>query len=421
MSNMQIQKTVSQSAVLRNMTDEQVAEVSDGQFTTSKDLIAFMQNPNTEIRAKQEQLLKVRNFLPPQAQEPEIFLLEKLISDQISSGTGPSSAGSSKDTEKLRLQETLFRMRSTKRDAKMRRDQLLSQAKMLQNRAARYKEKLAVVWDERLKEELEKTAPLEEVCAALREDLDAQHKKRLEAFETKMKPIIIKDGPSKKANYKIAAAKLHYEIYALTQRLRLTTIRVEYEEAKRSKRERQVRKLRDEISEKKTLITTVTKGIPFAKIEVRPQDQLPKHSGPLSGETNPLLSNTAAAAIIAAGLAASAGTPTPFGNPLSSSSPMPQLSSSGPGGSTTTLPGLGANQMVSSNSLNQLSASSSGRPPAYTAGPPAAISASAAAAAAARLAEETEDEDPTAAGAASTGESGDLSRLANSNHAIQIT
>ena len=33
------------------------------------------------------------------------------------------------------------------------------------------------------------------------------------------------------ANYKIAAAKLHYEIYALTQRLRLTTIRVEYEEA----------------------------------------------------------------------------------------------------------------------------------------------------------------------------------------------
>ena len=36
-----------------------------------------------------------------------------------------------------------------------------------------------------------------------------------------------------KANYKIAAAKLHYEIYALTQRLRLTTIRVEYEEAVR--------------------------------------------------------------------------------------------------------------------------------------------------------------------------------------------
>ena len=116
-----------------------------------------------------------------------------------------------------------------------------------------------------MKEEQTKTAPLEEVCAALREDLDGQHKKRMESFETKMKPIIIKEGPSKKvlsaffkfyklnilncthvnlrfvnavifnfqANYKIAAAKLHYEIYALTQRLRLTTIRVEYEEAVR--------------------------------------------------------------------------------------------------------------------------------------------------------------------------------------------
>ena len=31
------------------------------------------------MKKKQEQLLKVRNFLPPQSQEPEIFLLEKLV------------------------------------------------------------------------------------------------------------------------------------------------------------------------------------------------------------------------------------------------------------------------------------------------------------------------------------------------------
>jgi hypothetical protein len=36
------------------------------------------------------------------------------------------------------------------------------------------------------------------VCSALREELDEQHKKRLESFEIKMKPIIIKDGPSRK-------------------------------------------------------------------------------------------------------------------------------------------------------------------------------------------------------------------------------
>ena len=32
-----------------------------------------------QIKKKQEQLLKVRNFLPPQSAEPEIHLLEKLV------------------------------------------------------------------------------------------------------------------------------------------------------------------------------------------------------------------------------------------------------------------------------------------------------------------------------------------------------
>lgn len=62
-----------------------------------------------------------------------------------------------------------------------------------------FKLQLAGLWEEKLKEEQTKTGPLEEVCAALREALDAEHKKRMEAFESKMKPIIIKDGPSRKA------------------------------------------------------------------------------------------------------------------------------------------------------------------------------------------------------------------------------
>ena len=35
-------------------------------------------------------------------------------------------------------------------------------------------------------------------CTDLREELDAQHRKRMESFEIQMKPIIIRDGPSKK-------------------------------------------------------------------------------------------------------------------------------------------------------------------------------------------------------------------------------
>ena len=64
--------------------------------------------------------------------------------------------------------------------------------------------------------------------------MDDQHKLRMESFEVKMKPIIIRDGPSRKANFKIQAAKLQYEIYSLTQRLRYTNFRAENEEKVRS-------------------------------------------------------------------------------------------------------------------------------------------------------------------------------------------
>ena len=67
-----------------------------------------------------------------------------------------------------------------------------------------------------MKEEQTKTAPLEEVCAALREDLDIQHKKRMESFETKMKPIIIKEGPSKKVirNHQCSIISMNYTLFA---------------------------------------------------------------------------------------------------------------------------------------------------------------------------------------------------------------
>ncbi len=45
--------------------------------------------------------------------------------------------------------------------------------------------------------------------------------------------------------------------------------------------------LREEISDKKTAISTITKGIPFTKLEVRPDDQLPPTSFNLGGPRGP--------------------------------------------------------------------------------------------------------------------------------------
>ena len=64
----------------------------------------------------------------------------------------------------------------------------------------------------------------------LRNDIDEQHRVRMEAFEFKIQPIDINGEPSKKNNYKIQGAKLQYDIYALLLRLRDTTFRAEHEE-----------------------------------------------------------------------------------------------------------------------------------------------------------------------------------------------
>ena len=127
-----------------------------------------------------------------------------------------------------------------------------------------------------------------------------------------------------KANFKIQAAKLAYEIYSLTQRLRYTTFRAENEEKvssyhhtyiksvfffsnglcfthyqnfplqRREQVEKETRILREKISVLKIHISTITKGVPISKIEVRedkrsvvrsssPEEKLRSVSVPASG------------------------------------------------------------------------------------------------------------------------------------------
>ncbi|XP_023337885.1 uncharacterized protein LOC111708668 isoform X2 [Eurytemora carolleeae] len=189
-----------------------------------------------------------------------------------------------KRADKMKLQEELFRVRTQRREAEGRRENLVGRARVLQARANKHKSKLSGMWEEKLREELTKTGPLEQVCSALREELDEQHKKRLESFEIKMKPIIIRDGPSQKANYKISAAKIQYDIFAISQRLRHTSLRCEHEEKRREMVEREVRLLRDKISDLKIQISTITKGIPMSKIELR-DDKKPGGAKPDSNPT----------------------------------------------------------------------------------------------------------------------------------------
>ena len=60
-------------------------------------------------------------------------------------------------------------------------------------------------------------------------ELGEIQKERMEILLSKMEPLIIKDGPSNKTTYKLHAKQLYFDIFALSQRIRIITLRVESE------------------------------------------------------------------------------------------------------------------------------------------------------------------------------------------------
>ena len=120
--------------------------------------------------------------------------------------------------------------------------------------------------DEKYNEELQLTEPLENSCSELREKLSRKQDVRMGAFKAKVDPIIIiKDAPSKKANYKMQAKYLQYEIYPLSQRFRISQMRADGEEMKRRRMQKEVWQLRDKISDYNAKISVATKGVPISK------------------------------------------------------------------------------------------------------------------------------------------------------------
>ena len=139
-------------------------------------------------------------------------------------------------------------------------------------------------WAKGTEEEAEKTAPLEQVCSALREELEHQNQQRMDALNKKFIPLVVTDEPSRKvtlveqfacsdvicvqANFKISAMRILYELHTLKQRRAYMNLRAEIEQSGRVKVEKEVRKLREKISDLKVQITSITKGIPISQWDV---------------------------------------------------------------------------------------------------------------------------------------------------------
>ena len=68
-------------------------------------------------------------------------------------------------------------------------------------------------------------------CTGLRNELDDQHKIRMESFEIKMKPIIIRDGPSRKVvemNLPNSESNFFFQYFRPTSKSRLPSWHMKY-------------------------------------------------------------------------------------------------------------------------------------------------------------------------------------------------
>ena len=173
-----------------------------------------------------------------------------------------------KEREMKKFLRKLQNIRSQNDQMKKRKDGLNARIRDIKHREDVYYRKYNA-WKEKMEkrfcDELKITEPLEKECKELRDKLTEQQNIRMEAFKAKMDPIIIREAPSKSANYKMQAKYLQYEIYPLTQRLRLTQMRADGEEMKRRGVEKEVWQLRDKISDYNAKIGTLTKGLPISK------------------------------------------------------------------------------------------------------------------------------------------------------------
>ncbi len=100
----------------------------------------------------------------------------------------------------------------------------------------------------------------------MRMELGEIQKERMEILLSKMEPLIIKGGPSQKTTYKLHARRLHFEIFGLTQRIRIIHLRVESEAIRRRAIEFEVKQLRHRVYDQHAKIATMTKGLPASKI-----------------------------------------------------------------------------------------------------------------------------------------------------------
>lgn len=172
------------------------------------------------------------------------------------------------ERELRKLRRRLTNIRRQRQNAEKRKQLLDTRLEKVKERKEAYRlrqEAWRAEIELKYEEELALTGPLEAECARLRDILGVNQGLRFNAFRTRLDPIIIRDEPSTKANFKMQAKYLQYEVVPLAQRLRITRLRLDGETLKRKRVEEEVKQLRERITEQNSRIAALTKGVPISR------------------------------------------------------------------------------------------------------------------------------------------------------------
>ena len=183
------------------------------------------------------------------------------------------------EIENKKKRKRLFKLRKRLEASQMKLENIEASKETARKKYANLKEKLnslhkqeqnhydnldacAIKKDQEIKELINIGSVLEQECLELKQQISSvQKKRRMSTQKEKIEPIIIRDGPSLKTNYKLEAKYLQYEIIPLSQRLEMLTMRAKEEENRRRNVEREVFQLRARISELNIKIAAETPSI----------------------------------------------------------------------------------------------------------------------------------------------------------------
>ncbi|XP_071953565.1 uncharacterized protein [Antedon mediterranea] len=157
----------------------------------------------------------------------------------------------SKDHDQLLAD--LEEMREQRQAIEQRREELVRKAKLLQSRTVEKRNKARDYWKKQYFEAKKQTSPHEETINKLRQQVEGAHRKLMAMMEGRIQQK--KVPPSQKNNHKINIAKGQHDLEDLRRRVENAKMRLTSEMKLRNQAEKELRILKNELTQKKIHVT----------------------------------------------------------------------------------------------------------------------------------------------------------------------